>query len=499
VARYLFKLMAYKDEYEVARLHADTGFLERVAAQFEGEAGKDFQFAYHLAPPLTATKNAKGELQKQRFGPWMLSAFRVLAGSGSCAARRSIPFGYAEERRTDRELVQEYRDCIEEILRALGPANLALAVEIARIPEMIRGFGHVKARHLAAARPKWDALMADWRAGPLRLRAGSATPVAGQRHRHRAAGAGQRLALRPDRPGRPAGVGRRRRHGRRDARLLPLQTVPSRCRSVAAAWAAAGAGPYSGRTGRHPPAPDGSMTPSPPAPDRPPSPLHRGHRPRQRRRRARPTALGNRVAGSASPRGAVALFHAYANWLVSISWKRFFVLAVLLVIAASILQQVPPFNLPMLAGSRIRNGWPSCRRCHLARPCRHGQARRAPCASRRRLARTRRDDLDRPGWRARHAGRRPGSRRADLRCVCGRAAMARLRGAASAGASAASSGEPAAPSIEIRVPPGATRRRPRGGRGSPRCGGRGDPRSAAGGDRSSARGRGRARAEARAP
>ncbi|HSC64375.1 MAG TPA: DUF6537 domain-containing protein, partial [Caldimonas sp.] len=171
VARYLFKLMAYKDEYEVARLHADTRFLAKVAAQFEGEMGKDYQLAYHLAPPSLAKKNAKGELQKQRFGSWMLPAFKVLARLKGLRGTPFDPFGRSEERRVERELVAEYRESIEEVLRALGPANLALAIEIARIPEMIRGYGHVKARHLATARPKWDALMAEWRAGPMALSA----------------------------------------------------------------------------------------------------------------------------------------------------------------------------------------------------------------------------------------------------------------------------------------------------------------------------------------
>ncbi len=169
VARYLFKLMAYKDEYEVARLHSDTKFLAKVASQFEGEMGKDYQLAYHLAPPAIASKNAKGELQKQRFGPWMLSAFRVLARLKGLRGTALDPFGRSEERRVERALIQEYRESIEEVIRGLGSANLALAVEIARIPEMIRGYGHVKARHLATARPKWDALMAEWRAGPLAL------------------------------------------------------------------------------------------------------------------------------------------------------------------------------------------------------------------------------------------------------------------------------------------------------------------------------------------
>ena len=175
VARYLFKLMAYKDEYEVARLHSDKGFLDKVASQFEGTMGKDFQLHYHLAPPMIAKVNDKGELQKQAFGPWMLKAFGVLAKLKGLRGTVFDPFGRTEERRTERALVDEYRQSIDEVLHALGTANLALAVEIARVPEMIRGYGHVKARHLDAARPKWDALMADWRAGPLRLSA--ATPV----------------------------------------------------------------------------------------------------------------------------------------------------------------------------------------------------------------------------------------------------------------------------------------------------------------------------------
>ncbi len=169
VARYLFKLMAYKDEYEVARLHSDPKFLERVSSQFEGTLGQDFQLNYHLAPPAIAKKNDKGELQKQKFGPWMLSAFRVLKRFKGLRGTPFDPFGRTEERRMERALVGEYRDAMEEVLRSLGTANHGLAVEIARVPEMIRGYGHVKARHLEAARPKWDALMADWRAGPLRL------------------------------------------------------------------------------------------------------------------------------------------------------------------------------------------------------------------------------------------------------------------------------------------------------------------------------------------
>jgi indolepyruvate ferredoxin oxidoreductase len=109
----------------------------------------------------------------------MRSAFRVLARLRFLRGTPLDPFGRSEERRVERELVDEYRAAIEEVLRALGPANIGLAVEIARIPEQIRGYGHVKARHLAAARPKWDALMAEWRAGPLALSAQALAARAG--------------------------------------------------------------------------------------------------------------------------------------------------------------------------------------------------------------------------------------------------------------------------------------------------------------------------------
>jgi indolepyruvate ferredoxin oxidoreductase len=155
VARYLFKLMAYKDEYEVARLHTDTGFLDKVNGMFEG----DFKLNYHLAPPMIASKNDKGELQKQQFGPWMLGAFKVLARLKGLRGTPLDVFGRTEERRTERALIEEYRASIEEVLTGLSAENHAAAVEIACIPEMIKGYGHVKARHLAAARLQWAALM----------------------------------------------------------------------------------------------------------------------------------------------------------------------------------------------------------------------------------------------------------------------------------------------------------------------------------------------------
>ncbi|MCM5682863.1 indolepyruvate ferredoxin oxidoreductase family protein [Schlegelella sp. S2-27] len=159
VARYLFKLMAYKDEYEVARLHTDRSFLSRIEQQFEG----DYKLVYHLAPPLTAKRNDRGELVKRPFGPWMLKAFGVLAKLKGLRGTAFDVFGHTEERKTERALICQYKDSIEEVLASLNAERLALAVEIARIPEEIRGYGHVKERHLKAARTKWDRLMADWR------------------------------------------------------------------------------------------------------------------------------------------------------------------------------------------------------------------------------------------------------------------------------------------------------------------------------------------------
>jgi indolepyruvate ferredoxin oxidoreductase len=159
VARYLFKLMAYKDEYEVARLHTDPAFTARIAGMFEG----DYKVVHHLAPPVIAQKNERGELVKRPYGPWIRSAFGLLAKLKGLRGGPLDFFGGTEERRTERALIDEYKTCIDELLRTLNAGNLDKAAEIARLPEDIRGYGHVKERHLKAARSKWAALMADWR------------------------------------------------------------------------------------------------------------------------------------------------------------------------------------------------------------------------------------------------------------------------------------------------------------------------------------------------
>jgi len=170
VARYLFKLMAYKDEYEVARLHTDGAFLASINALFEG----DFKLNYHLAPPLLARKNEQGELQKQRFGPAMLTAFKVLARLKGLRGSALDIFGWSEERRQERALITEYRASLDEILSVLGsahpsgrdPERYQLALGMARIPEQIRGFGHVKERNLKAARQNWESQRARFRSPP---------------------------------------------------------------------------------------------------------------------------------------------------------------------------------------------------------------------------------------------------------------------------------------------------------------------------------------------
>jgi indolepyruvate ferredoxin oxidoreductase len=163
VARYLFKLMAYKDEYEVARLYTDGTFLKQVANELGGEK---LRFEFHLAPPLLAKVNpATGEPGKMSFGPWMLTAFKVLAKFRFLRGTPFDMFGRSEERRTERKLIADYEAMLAEVLPKLNADNHAVAVGLAAIPEKIRGFGPVKARHLAAAKAGEAALFEQFRTG----------------------------------------------------------------------------------------------------------------------------------------------------------------------------------------------------------------------------------------------------------------------------------------------------------------------------------------------
>jgi indolepyruvate ferredoxin oxidoreductase len=161
VARSLFKLMAYKDEYEVARLQSDPAFRAKLEAQFE----PGFKVKYHLAPPLLAKKDAQGHLVKQTYGGWMTGAFGLLAKLKGLRGTPFDVFGYTEERRTERALIGEYRALVDEILATLSADRLSEAVALAALPEEIRGYGHVKERNLKAVRLKWEKQLFAWRAG----------------------------------------------------------------------------------------------------------------------------------------------------------------------------------------------------------------------------------------------------------------------------------------------------------------------------------------------
>src|SRR5262249_16405750 len=142
VGRYLFKLMAYKDEYEVARLYADDSFTKQVRGELGGE---HLRLYVHLAPPLLA-RPAKltADPKTVTFGPWISPLFRLLAKCKFLRGTTFDPFGYTAERRRERALVREYEIMLEEVLARLNPDNHDVAVALAAIPEKIRGFGHVK-------------------------------------------------------------------------------------------------------------------------------------------------------------------------------------------------------------------------------------------------------------------------------------------------------------------------------------------------------------------
>jgi indolepyruvate ferredoxin oxidoreductase len=163
-ARSLFKLMAYKDEYEVARLYTNGHFERQVASTF---AGENLRYEFHLAPPLFARKDpTTGLPRKMSFGPWMMKAFRVLARLRSVRGTPLDVFGYTLERKTERRLVRDFERVLEEILGSLTPANHTLALGLANMPQKIRGFGHIKERNLKAAEAEEAELLARFRATP---------------------------------------------------------------------------------------------------------------------------------------------------------------------------------------------------------------------------------------------------------------------------------------------------------------------------------------------
>lgn len=147
--------MAYKDEYEVARLYSDHSFEERLNKTFEGS----FSIKYNLAPPLFAKRDADGHLTKSEYGAWMKHAFRMLARFKWLRHTAFDPFGYTEERKMERRLIRDYEDTIEQCLSLLSADNHDVALALASLPEQVRGFGHIKARNITAYYQDRDTLL----------------------------------------------------------------------------------------------------------------------------------------------------------------------------------------------------------------------------------------------------------------------------------------------------------------------------------------------------
>jgi len=155
VARYLFKLMAYKDEYEVARLYSDGAFVKDLEHRFEG----DLRLTFHLAPPLLSRIHpSTGRPVKITFGPWMLKVFGVLASLKGLRGTAFDVFGYTQERRMERALIERYTQMLALLQTHLRADTYATGVALARLPEGIRGYGPVKEAHLHKVEAQWERL-----------------------------------------------------------------------------------------------------------------------------------------------------------------------------------------------------------------------------------------------------------------------------------------------------------------------------------------------------
>jgi indolepyruvate ferredoxin oxidoreductase len=165
VAKNLSKLMAYKDEYEVARLYTDGEFERRLAETFEG----DVKVKFHLAPPLFAKRDAQGHLVKAQYGPWMKFAFGVLAKFKGLRGTVLDPVGRSEERKQERKLIADYEALIEQFAAALSNENYDTALALASLPERIRGFGHVKQKSIELASAQRDALLQRFHGGQAKV------------------------------------------------------------------------------------------------------------------------------------------------------------------------------------------------------------------------------------------------------------------------------------------------------------------------------------------
>jgi len=158
--RNYFKLMSYKDEYEVARLYSDGRFMQNLDRVFEG----DYEIAFNLAPPLITRKDPKtGKLKKREFGSWMRHGFALLAKLKGLRGTAFDLFGYSEERKMERKLIAEYRDTVYSLLEHLNSNNYEIAVQLANQPTEIRGFGHVKEEAVEKAKAEKPKLLEAFR------------------------------------------------------------------------------------------------------------------------------------------------------------------------------------------------------------------------------------------------------------------------------------------------------------------------------------------------
>lgn len=161
VAKYYAKLLAIKDEYEVARLYTDGVFMKELYNQFEGPV----KLKFYLAPPLFARKDPfTGELKKKMYGPWMMYGFRLLSKLKGIRGTFFDIFAYSQDRKKERALIKEYEALMTYLIENLTPKNYDIAVALAALPEHIRGYGHVKIRHLKDVKANEEALLAQFNA-----------------------------------------------------------------------------------------------------------------------------------------------------------------------------------------------------------------------------------------------------------------------------------------------------------------------------------------------
>ncbi|MCC5811643.1 MAG: indolepyruvate ferredoxin oxidoreductase family protein [Ectothiorhodospiraceae bacterium] len=179
VARGWYKLLAYKDEYEVARLYTDGGFDRQLAQTFDG----DYQVRFHMAPPLLSRPDpVTGEPRKRSFGPWVMPLLRLLVRLKGLRGTALDPFRYSHDRKLERQLIDDYQALMEEVLTGLRAGNRGYAIELAALPMGIRGYGHVKMANAERARARQRELLALFRNPPRQAVAGQDQRAAGAVH-----------------------------------------------------------------------------------------------------------------------------------------------------------------------------------------------------------------------------------------------------------------------------------------------------------------------------